>query len=401
MKTVLLLLLVGMFHLSGTDSTLVSKRPDGRQVSTYAIVRDMLKQTEPACEYKPGMSKKEFRKWQKEVSASMAELMKHPDVKGQPAPVMVSSAKRDGYTLQRWESYPLPGAVSPFLVMIPDGVDAAHPAPAILCIPGSGVPKESLACEPDVKTPDKPRTFNPKYAMGLDYVKEGYIAVCVDNAATGEAADQEKGWENDDVLPSRFLLELGWSWLGYTSFFDMKVLQWMKTQPYMRQDRLVVSGFSLGTEPMMVLGALDKDIYAFVYNDFLCQTQERAIVETAIDKNGFRHFPNSIRHLIPDYWHSFNFIDVVASFAPRHLIFVEGGLDRDFDLVKDAYRTAGAPEAVKCIHYAKFQDPAPRNRVLPVEDGIDNMTFLGMANVDPRNHYFKYEYVLPWLKEIL
>ena len=33
-------------------------------------------------------------------------------------------------------------------------------------------------------------------------------------------------------------------------------------------------------EPMMVLGVLDKDIYAFVYNDFLCQTQERAVVMT-------------------------------------------------------------------------------------------------------------------------
>lgn len=39
-------------------------------------------------------------------------------------------------------------------------------------------------------------------------------------------------------------------------------------QSFIKTDRIVVSGFSLGTEPMMVLGVLDKDIYAFVYNDF-------------------------------------------------------------------------------------------------------------------------------------
>lgn len=109
----------------------------------------------------------------------------------------------------------------------------------------------------------------------------------------------------------------------------MQVLNWMKAQSYIRKDRIVISGFSLGTEPMMVLGVLDKDIYAFVYNDFLCQTQERAVVMTKPDKENRRPFPNSIRHLIPGYWRYFNFPDVVASLAPRPIIFTEGGLDRD------------------------------------------------------------------------
>ena len=33
---------------------------------------------------------------------------------------------------------------------------------------------------------------------------------------------------------------------------------------------------------MMVLGVLDKDIYAFVYNDFLCQTQELSLIHISI-----------------------------------------------------------------------------------------------------------------------
>ena len=40
----------------------------------------------------------------------------------------------------------------------------------------------------------------------------------------------DKGWNYDYDVVSRFLLELGWSWLGYTSYLDMQVLNWMKAQ---------------------------------------------------------------------------------------------------------------------------------------------------------------------------
>lgn len=409
-----------------TDPTLVSAREDGRQISTYAAVHDVLAATQPECAYHEGMSSREFRRWRKSLRKAMSSIMGVPSPvttdytrrtsrrhqralpacfrfsAEQPSPVMVSSEPREGYTLQKWEFFPLPGVVSEFLVMVPDGADASDRRPAFLCIPGSGVPKEIIAGEPcRYDDPDLRREFRPKSMMALDLVREGYIAVCVDNAATGAAADHEEAWENDDVTPSRLLLELGWNWLGYTSYLDMQVLQWMKTRPEIRRDRIVISGFSLGTEPMMVIGTLDPDVYAFVYNDFLCHTQERALVMTALKADGRRPFPNSIRHLIPEYWRYFNFPDVVASLAPRPVILTEGGLDRDFELLRDAYRTAGAPEAVSCNHYAKYADPSDRAGLDPLPGGVDAQTFFHLANVDTRNHYFKYELVLPWLKEIL
>lgn len=407
-----------------TDTTLVSRREDGRQLSTYAAMHDALAATQPECAYHSGMTGRQFRRWQKSLRKAMGSIMSVPSPvrtdysrrtsrrhqkalpacfrykQEQPEPVMLSSEARDGYSLQKWEFYPLPGIVSDFLVMMPDGADASHKRPAVLCIPGSGVPKEILAGEPcRYDESGVRREFRPKSMMALDLVREGYIAVCVDNAATGDAADHEEAWENDDVTPSRLLLELGWSWLGYTSYLDMQVLQWMKARPEMRRDRIVISGFSLGTEPMMVIGTLDPEVYAFVYNDFLCQTQERALVMTALTEDGRRPFPNSIRHLIPEYWRYFNFPDVVASLAPRPVILTEGGLDRDFDLLRDAYRTAGAPDAVSCHHYAKYADPADRAGLEPLPGGIDRTTFFHLANVDTHNHYFKYEIVLPWLKE--
>lgn len=56
---------------------------------------------------------------------------------------------------------------------------------------------------------------NPKVSMALNMVKEGYVAVAVDNAAAGEASDLEcydKGWNYDYDVVSRFCLN--WDGVG-------------------------------------------------------------------------------------------------------------------------------------------------------------------------------------------
>ena len=379
-----------------------SDRGDGRLLSTYAIVHEMLKDTHPQYAYRSGMSAQEFTQGQDGVRAAMVEIMKFPEIKRQPSPVCVKTEKKEGYILEKWEFYPFPKSVSTFLVLKPEHLKGA--VPGVLCIPGSGRTKEGLVGEPGICDKLTEDYNNPKVSMALNMVKEGYVAVAVDNAAAGEASDLEcydKGWNYDYDVVSRFLLELGWSWLGYTSYLDMQVLNWMKAQSYIRKDRIVISGFSLGTEPMMVLGVLDKDIYAFVYNDFLCQTQERAVVMTKPDKENRRPFPNSIRHLIPGYWRYFNFPDVVASLAPRPIIFTEGGLDRDFRLVQSAYAASGKPENAEFHHYPKFADKAVRKDVEHLDEGLDSKTYFEAVNVDPPSHYFKNELVIPWLRKVL
>lgn len=51
---------------------------------------------------------------------------------GFTAPVCVKTVKRDGYRIEKWESYPLPGSVVPYLVLIPNGVDSGHKVSAVL-----------------------------------------------------------------------------------------------------------------------------------------------------------------------------------------------------------------------------------------------------------------------------
>ena len=384
-------------------STFTTSRPDGRFLSSRAIVHNLMKNNPPRLQYRPGMTPDQFTAWQADMSEAMARLLKHPDASGLPAPVKLGSWPRDGYTLERWECYPFEGAVVPYVVLIPDGVSATSPAPAVLCIPGFGQTKELLAGETAVN-PDSSKVNPTRNAMAYLLVKEGYVAVAVDNPGCGEPSDLELvsgAGGTDYVTLSRALLELDWSYLGYTSYVDKVILNWMKTQPEMRSDRLVVSGFSLGTEPLMAIGLMDPSIYAFVYNDFLCTTRERALVMTLPDTNGRRPWPNDISHLIPNFLCEFDFPDIVAALAPRPVICTEGGMDRDFNSVADAFATAGAKDSFRHHHYEKFVADSSRVYLDSMPAGINRAEFFRLANVDPPHHYFKAEHILPWLREIL
>lgn len=378
-----------------------SERGDGRFASSRGAVQAMLEDIRPACEFQPAMSPRDFPAWQSKLRQAMRELMKFPESSDRPAPQQVAVARRDGYRVEKWEAYPMPHVVVPFLVLIPDG--AEEPRPTVFCIPGSGQPKEWLAGETSRDLSSPPMEQPGNNAMALHYVREGWVAVVVDNAGTGEEGDAEQaagrnGYDDDNL--ARFLLEMDWSWLGYTSYADQCILDWVKTRPYVNRERIVLSGFSLGTEPLMVLGTLNPDLCAFVYNDFLCRTLERAKVMTRTARNGSRPAPNSIRHLIPGFWKKFDFPDIVAALAPRPVICTEGGLDRDFRLIQQAYTLADAPESFQYHHQPKFAH-TDRWDGDNLPNGLDRDRFFQLVNVDPRNHFFKKDLVIPWLHKIL
>ena len=91
----------------------------------------------------------------------------------------------------------------------------------------------------------------------------------------------------------------------------------------------------------------------------------------------------------------------MAALDPRTVICTEGGLDRDFQLISAAYRMAGAPDHFQYHHQPRFADPAQRWHGSQLPAGLDRDAFFRFANVDPRNHFFKKDLVIPWLKTLL
>ena len=111
---------------------ITTDRPDGRFMHTDVFMRHHYKTFRPKLEYKPGMSLEEFNEWREKVIEKLKEVLRFPeDVPPQPEPTMLWEEQRDGYKIQKWEAFPEPYAVTPFLVLVPDGVDATHPAPTV------------------------------------------------------------------------------------------------------------------------------------------------------------------------------------------------------------------------------------------------------------------------------
>ena len=363
--------------------------------STLQTVRQMMERNTPALQFNPEFTPEQFKEWQTKVSATMCRLMRHPDAEF-AAPKLIKRVKRDGYTVERWLSYPIEGCIVPFLVLVPDGVDADHRTPGVLCIPGWGQSKEHLAGERNGNyylDGDTDSILRPSN-MALHMVRNGLIAVAVDNPSFGELA---YGGNNDYLLTSRYLLEGGWSYLGLTSWQHRVALNHLRHRNDVKADRMAVSAFSLGTESLMVLGALERDIHAFVYADIFCRTRERILKADKPDEKGEHHFPNTDEHLIPEFLNNFDFPDLVANLAPRKLICTEGGMDRDFGYVKQAFSLAGNRDNFTFLTYNADQHPA--EPVMTVPGGLSLSEYYSYLFTAP--HHFKPDAVMPWLKTAL
>lgn len=375
------------------------ERADGSSICTRTYLQELFRKSPPRLAYSSKKKSLKFSKWRKQIGKRMNELMNWGSININSAHKL-SEIQRDGYRTERWEYEPVKGMVIPYLVLVPDGVDTSHPSPAILCIPGWGQYKEHVASEPYLEGGD----FKPNdLAMARAYAKEGWIAVVADTPGSGHTSDLEymTGRGPDYRTLSRQLLEMGSSYLSLYSFINKGLLEWMKNRSEMRRDRLIVSGFSFGTEPLMAIGVTDPEVYAFVYNDFLCNTRERALTMTVPDNNGLRPWPNDIEHLIPGFLNEFDFPDLVTALAPRPLICTEGGLDRDFNMVTRGYAEAGAEQNFAHYHYPRYQDPAKRAQIDSIPQGVTLAEYFNLCNVDSPRHGFKRSLILPWLHKIL
>ena len=385
---------------------ITTQRSDGRYISTRGMVQDRLRNLTPVLKFDPDFTKDEFLKWQLRVRDKLRELMQFPEVHTQPKPKCVSKTKKDGYTVEKWEMYPFSGYVVPFLVLVPDDVTPENPAPGILCFPGSWHSKEYTAGQEELN--DK-FTARPEFAkfndQALEYCRAGYISIVLDNPGCAETSDLEKyglGTSYDRTTFTRYLLDMGWSYVGLASFNGSLVVNWMKGNELIDKDQIMLSGLSLGTEYAMVIAVLDPGIKALVFNDQLTRVVQRATSLTKPDGKGKRKVVNWLGHCVPGMWKWFDFPDLLASIAPRPLVITEGGLAKELKFIGRAYEIMDAEDNYTYYYYDKYKDPSMRKDTLDTPpEGLYIDEFWDYANIDPSHHYFKGYLAIPWLESIL
>lgn len=377
-----------------------SEREDGRFGASLGFSHYLMKSARPRLSFDPAMPASAMPAWQERVRAKVRELMAFPaDVPPQPAPALLWSEARDGYELQKWEVYPESGSVAPILMLVPDGCSAKSPAPAVLCFPGSTTSKELLAGEPEL-TEGYGRRFPEHNRMGWWYVREGMVAVCVENPATAELLDGNPRVYPEMRCLAAELVYLGRNYVGLSAFQKLAALRWVRTLDFVDPDRIALSGHSLGTEPMMALGALDRGVAAMVFNDFLAENRARITAQSIPGESEERWWVDCLPHLIPGLLEWVNFGDILAAYAPRPLIITEGGETRELERVRAAYELLEAGENFQYHYYPKYADPADRKDGVEIPEGVTLDEYFVYANVDAPNHYFKERLAVPWLKRV-
>lgn len=236
------------------------------QFSTFDAFQRQLRETAPIFALPQNL--KEVPAWRDKAAARLRELLGVDSSKPVPLkPRVRAYGQRDGYRIEHVIFTSEKYVDVPGLLLIPDGVSARNPAPAVLCIHG-GVPggKDELAGE----------TSNPLAAQGLkqfqdDYARqfaqEGFIAFAIDLRNVGERAnhfDPDYYDLNNTFTANRVLaanaIFFGQTWYGLNLFDSIRALDYLMTRPEVRKDAIAAAGFSSGGELTAWLAALDRRV---------------------------------------------------------------------------------------------------------------------------------------------
>ena len=372
-----------------------SDREDGRFLHSDLFMRDWYKRYRPKLEYKDGMSHDDFLVWKEKVRAKLEEIVHFPeDIPPQPEPKMLWEEEREGYTVQKWEAYPEPYSVVPFLMLVPREATANTPAPAVMCYPGTWHTKESLCGEEDIYRRDSLSVFAEQNKMALQFVRNGYVAIAVEHPCFGEL--RPEGMPSCADFLAVQMASMGRNYQGWSTFQKKVILDWAKELDFIDSANIFTSGHSLGKYPAMFLGLLCDCVRGVIFNDSVCDTRERLFSAPE-----FYLWSGCYTHLIPNCEEWFTPVDLLCALAPKLLLISEGGATRDLKKISDAFTLAGAPEAFEYALYEYYQDPENRkyDGADAPPDCVGDDEFLVWANCDAEKHYFKGEIAIPWINK--
>lgn len=338
-------------------------RADGRYVCTMAAHMAMLRDRKPRLALPEALTEQTFAAWQAAVKQVLKKQLSLPPVGAQPAPVMLSSVQRDGYRTEKWEFYPDDFTVVPFLVLIPDGVTAQAPAPAVMCYLDSCDNKEFAAGEPLLDHPNCQQNESATPFAQI-YAQNGLVTFVFDNPGIGECSiqsDPALGATQSYIreILCHGLLETGCGYVGLTVFQRLQFLQWLDSFPYADQGKLAIAAHGLGTEAAIAVGLLDSRIQAIVYGDILRDDRHHYVAATE-EPGPIMAQDVSKWHTIPGKMADYSYADLCAAFAPRYLGLCEGSNEEFVKTVRNAYAFCNAESALQVGATVKNGETLPK-----------------------------------------
>lgn len=377
-------------------------RNDNRNTGTLSALMHSLREQSAALTFheKVCESPETFAAWRQKVVTQLKNRLQMPPFTEEEAPRLLSSAPRNGYTLERWEFYPDPYSAVPVLILRPDGI--REKVPGVLCCPGSASPKELLAGEEMPENANMRRyKFPDRNCQALHCVKNGYIAAAIDNPGTGETAelsdDNKETQDRTRLKLVQGLINSGRNYLGLSVFQKLRFLEQFRKMPGVDAQNIGIMGHSLGAEAALCTALLDEKIKVLIYNDFVCDSRRRYVAVTELKNEEIRD--DGSWHFVPGMWQDFAFQDLLAALAPKYLAINESGAEEFLDVIRKSYDFHQVPDRLQIHYYPKFADREKEQGAVPLY-GLDPDDFyIRYSAVDVPDHSFRPEISMAMLKK--
>lgn len=256
------------------------------------------------------------------------------------SPRVLARWQADGYTLEYVAYESEPGDVVPAYVLIPDGVDAGHPAPAILCLHQHNGQWHLGKSEPAGIAGD------PMHHTGKWLAQHGYVVLCPDAIAFEQRRGRrQQGGDYERFLFCQYLLE-GRSLIWKNILDIRRAVDYLVTCPEVDPDRIGAYGHSMGSTHAFMAAPCEPRLRAIVCN--CCLPTYHAILRDEIIHCFSNYVPGILRYG--------DVGDIVGLIAPRPILFNAGTHDdgspidelrRAVARAREAYRTHGADQNLR------------------------------------------------------
>jgi len=224
-------------------------------------------------------------------------------------PKLLSTEKREGYTLERL-ILDLNGIEPvPALLLIPD--KRQTPAPGLLYIHWHGgmydLGKEQLL-----------RGVDAQSAYGPVCVEQGLVTLAIDSWCFGERKHEAEGKKGEEDT-FKLMLWKGQVLFGMMMLDELRAFEYLASRPEVDPRRIGALGMSMGATKAWWLAALDPRVHLCV--DVCCLTDYEELINTrALSEHGIYYYvPSLLKH--------FQTADINELIVPRPRLSVNGRKD--------------------------------------------------------------------------
>lgn len=250
------------------------------------------------------------------IRATVQHLIGNVPTRGEAPPVrVISREKKDGYTVEKFEFDNGAGAVVPGYLLIPDA--GKKPSPAIFYCHWHGG-------NYDLGKQEIFTTHHTPEIPAATLTRAGYVVMAIDAYCFGERSGKGPGGPGEkggaeEMSTSKRELWLGRSLWAMMVRDDQMALDYLFTRPEVDQQRVGVTGISMGATRSWWLMALDERIKTGVAVGCLTRYQN-LIAEEKLKAHGIYYF-------VPGILNHFDTEAVVSLIAPRPVLFMTGDED--------------------------------------------------------------------------